>query len=294
LDLHAFYFDLRSKPLRAGADLDERLAYLARITADPTQTNPVTVIQLALGSLQLRDPQQLPVVESVVGWLEQSADDHGLLAYRFPMPHTYPLDPPWHSCLAQGEAASLLVRAAQLFDRPELYELADRATEPLLAADTALVARADAGPVLQEYPTNPPSHVLNGWITALFGLHDVAHAPREANAATERAAGAFSVGTATLAAMLPLYRTPLGWSRYDLYPHPIPNTASVAYHRLHIEQLRALHQLADLEIFAQTANEWERSLQKPSARLVAVARKVAFRLVRPRSRRVRASGDSAS
>lgn len=288
MDPYAFYFDLRAKPLRAGADLDERLAYLERITADPAQTNPVTVIQLALGSLQLRDPQQLPLVESVVGWLEQSADDRGLLAYRFPMPHTYPLDPPWHSCLAQGEAASLLVRAAQLFDRPELYELADRAVEPLLHPDSALVALAEEGPVLQEYPTDPPSHVLNGWITALFGLHDIAYAPRAAIAAAERSADAFAVGTATLAAMLRFYHTPLGWSRYDLYPHPIPNTASVAYHRLHIEQLHALHQLANLEMFAATANEWERSLQKPAARLVAVARKVAFRLVRPRSRRVRA------
>lgn len=287
LDLYAFYFDLSGKPLRAGADLNERFAYLERITADPAQTNPVTVIQLALGSLQLRDPQQLPLIESVVEWLERSADDRGLLAYGFPMPHTYPLDPPWYSCLAQGEAASLLVRAAQLFDRPELYGLADRTVEPLLHQDSALVALRDEGPVLQEYPTDPPSHVLNGWITALFGLYDVACAPREASAATQRTAEAFSMGTATLAAMLRLYQTPLGWSRYDLYPHPIPNTASVAYHRLHIEQLRALHRLANLEVFAATANEWERSLQKPSARLVAVARKVAFRLVRPRSRRVK-------
>src|SRR3954470_19583511 len=84
LDPYAFHFDLRAKPLHAGADLDQRLAYLRSITADPAQTNPVTVVQLALGALQLRDPQQLPLVASVVEWLEHSADDQGLLAYHFP------------------------------------------------------------------------------------------------------------------------------------------------------------------------------------------------------------------
>jgi hypothetical protein len=286
LDPYAFHFDLRAKPLRAGTDLDERLAYLGRIRAVPAQTNPVTVIQLALGALQLRDPQQLPLVAAVVEWLERSADDQGLLAYRFPMPHTFPLEAPWHSCLAQGEAASLLVRAAQLFDRSDLYALADRVVEPLLDPNSSLVALTPEGPVLQEYPTDPPAHVLNGWIAALFGLHDVAHAPRDATDATSRTADAFKAGSETLAARLHLYRTPLSWSRYDLYPHPLTNIASVAYHRLHVAQLQSLYSLARLETFAVTANGWERSLKSPPALLTGLGRKVAFRLVRPRWRRV--------
>ena len=287
LDPYTFHFDLRAKPLDAGANLDGRLAYLGRITADPVQSNPVTVIQLALGALQLRDPGQLPLVSAVVEWLERWTDDRGLLAYRFPMPHTFPLDAPWYSCLAQGEAASLLVRAGDVLGRPELFELADRVIEPLLTPESSLVAATADGTVLQEYPTNPPSHVLNGWITALFGLHDLAQAPREATAGTRRAGEAFDAGTATLETMLHLYRTPIGWSLYDLYPHPIPNTASVAYQRLHVEQLRELHSLTKIETFATTAGDWERSLENPVLRLVAVGRKVAFRLVRPRSRRVK-------
>lgn len=286
MDPYAFYFDLREKPLGAGANLDERLAYLARITADREQTNPVTVIQLALGTLQLRDPEQLPLVAGAVEWVEQSANDRGLLPYRFPMPHTFPLDAPWHSSLAQGEAGSLLVRAAQILGRPQLYELADRLVQPLLQLECPLVALTAEGPVLQEYPTNPPAHVLNGWITSLFGLHDVAQAPRDATATTRRAADAFKMGSETLAARLHLYRTPFNWSRYDLYPHPLTNTASVSYHRLHVAQLRALHTLTCLEPLAATADEWERSLANPAALLIGVARKVAFRVVRPRWRRV--------
>jgi hypothetical protein len=284
MDSYAYHFDLRAKPLEAGVRLEERLTYLERITADPLQTNPVQVIQLGLGALQLRDPGQLPIVAAVVRWLEQSADDDGLLAYRFPMPHTFSLDPPWYSSLAQGEAASLLIRAAELFDRSELCELADRVIEPLLQLESPLVVVTPEGPVLEEYPTDPPSHVLNGWITSLFGLYDIAHAPRAA--AAGRAAAAFGAGVQTLATRLHLYRLAFGWSRYDLYPHPLTNAASPSYQRLHVAQLRELHSLTNRELFATTANEWERSLANPAARLIGLGRKVAFRLVRPRWRRV--------
>jgi heparosan-N-sulfate-glucuronate 5-epimerase len=237
--------------------------------------------------LQLRDPGGLPLVAAVVDWLERFTDERGLLPYRFPMPHTYSLEAPWYSSLAQGEAASLLVRAAQILGRPDLVELADRVTEPLLRAESPLVESTPEGLVLQEYPTDPPAHVLNGWITSLFGLYDVAHAPRDGTATSQRAREAFTDGTGTLAARLHLYRTPLRWSRYDLYPHPLPNTASHAYHRLHVAQLRALHSLTGNWALAATADDWERSLTSPPALLVSLARKIAFRVVRPRSRRVR-------
>jgi D-glucuronyl C5-epimerase C-terminus len=284
LDPYAYHFDLREKPLAAGVSLSERLAYLKAITADRLQTNPVNVIQLALGALQLRDADQLPLVAAVVEWLERSADREGLLAYRFPMPHTFSLDPPWYSSLAQGEAGSLLVRAAALLDRPELCGLAARMVEPLLRVDSPLVAITPEGLVLEEYPTDPPAHVLNGWITSLFGLYDVAQAPDAATA--DKAGEAFRAGSETLAARLHLYRLAFGWSRYDLYPHPLINVSSVSYQRLHVAQLRALHSLIDVSLFASTADEWERALASRRGRLVGVGRKVAFRLVRPRWRRV--------
>jgi heparosan-N-sulfate-glucuronate 5-epimerase len=284
-DPHAYHFDLREKPLDAGKSLDERLAYLRKITRDPEQTNPVTVIQLALGALQLRDQAQLPLVIAAVGWLEREVDAEGLLAYRFPMPHTFPLEAPWYSSLAQAEAVSLLVRAAEILNQSQLLELADRVAEPLLLPGSPLLVMTAEGPVLQEYPTDPPAHVLNGWITSLFGLYDLAQLPSGSATAAPRAAAAFDAGSKTLAARLHLYRTPLGWSRYDLYPHPLPNTASLSYHRLHVAQLHALHSLVRLDALLETADIWKRSLSNPVALAVGFSRKAAFRLVRPRSRR---------
>ena len=120
-------------------------------------------------------------------------DERGLLAYRFPMPHTFALEPPWHSALAQGEAVSFLLRAAQVLERPELVELAERAAESLLDPGSALVATTSEGPVLQEYPTDPPAHVLNGWLFALWGLYDLAHHPGAESATAARAAAAIRI-----------------------------------------------------------------------------------------------------
>lgn len=280
-----YHFDLRSKPTAAGPDPAAGRGLLRCLTMERLHANPVDVVQLGLGAVQMGSESWLPIVAETVAWLEREMDDDGLLAFHFPMPHTFPLDPPWHSALAQGEAASFLVRAAALFGRSDLTTLAELAIASLLRDDSELVAPTDEGPVLQEYPTAPPAHVLNGWITALWGLYDVAEAtPEPATAAA--AATAFEAGVSTLTARIGLYRTPIGWSRYDLFPHPVTNVASPAYHRLHVGHLRALNELAPRAVLAETADEWERSAASLVARSFAFGRKALFRVTRPRSRRI--------
>jgi len=284
----AYDFDLREKAAAAGTPA-AALFFVRQLTSDSTQSYPVDVIQLGLGAIQLAeaDSHWLTVVSEVVAWIERTMDGRGLIACRLPMRHTFPLSVPWHSSLAQGEAASLLVRSARVFARSDLLDLADRAVAPLLDPESALVAATAQGPVLQEYPTTPPAHVLNGWITSLCGLYDVAQA-RPADASTPGSAAAgFQSGVAALAARLHLYRTPIGWSRYDLYPHPLTNVASPFYHRLHVGHLRMLNALAPREIFDRTADDWDRAGANPALRSFAVARKVLFRCVRPRWKRVR-------
>ena len=276
---HGYFFDLREKATVAGPTPADGAALVRRLTENPERVYPVDVIQVGLGALQLGEAW-LPVMTTVVDWIERAVDGDGLLAIRFPMPHTFALPAPWYSSLPQGEAASLLVRAAALLDRLELLELAQLVAAPLLRADSELVATTPQGPVLQEYPTSPPSHVLNGWITSLWGLYDVArsgYAP---------AGAAFDGGVAAVAARLHCYDTPIGWSRYDLFPHLLTNIASPFYHRLHVGHLRALNSIAPHSVFVETADRWESTLTSPFHRSFAVTRKVLFRIVRPRWRRV--------
>jgi heparosan-N-sulfate-glucuronate 5-epimerase len=260
------------------------LAELHRLSAEPDAANPISIIQLGLAAWQLRgiDAEWLDVTTAACSWLLARLDDRGRLPYLFPMPHTYRLEPPWCSAMAQGEAASLLTRAAHALGDAQLADAADLAIDPLLGAEPGLIADTPDGPVLQEYPTSPPAHALNGWIFALWGLYDISLAggPRG-----EGAARAFADGCAALAARLPLYDAGFGWSRYDLFPHPIVHVASPFYQRLHAEQLLATARLRpELPGLTATAERWSRAAERPVPRAVAVARKIAFRLIRPRWR----------
>jgi heparosan-N-sulfate-glucuronate 5-epimerase len=285
-DPESYYFDLRHKATAGGPEPSDGAAVIAGLTADRDTANPVDILQFGLGALQLRDRRWLACVAATADWVEREQDDDGLLAYRFAMPHTFPLDPPWYSSMAQGQAGSFLVRAAVALEREPLFARAERAVAPLVDAGSPLVLETPEGLILEEYPTSPPSFVLNGWITSLFGLRDVALAPVKPEVAA--AAGqAFEAGVATVAARLGLYRVALGWTRYDLYPHPLVNVASPAYHRVHIGHIRTLQELAPRPEFAAALREWERAATSPGARALALTRKIAFRLVRPRSRRVR-------
>lgn len=283
-----YYFDLRPKALARGPGPEDALLELERLTSSRTDANPVAVVQLGLGAWQLGREEWLPVVAAVATWLVSEMDDQGRIPYLFAMPHTYRLSPPWYSSLAQGETSSLLVRAAKTLRRAEFREAADRAICSLLDPTLGLVVETPEGPVLQEYPTAPPSHVLNGWIASLWGLYDVS---RDATGDAETAAAAmnaFDAGVHCLSRRLPMYRLALGWSRYDLVPHVLANVASPSYHRLHIGHLEALAKLAPEPSFSRIAAAWRRAAVRPDARALALGRKVAFRIARPRSRRAQA------
>jgi hypothetical protein len=283
-----FYNDLREKAAEHGTP-DGALAAAASLTADRRLANPVSIAQLGLGAWQLAlgDERWLAPVDRTAAWISSELDDRGLLACLFEMPHTFRLEPPWSSAMAQGEATSLLVRAASALDWPEYLDAAARAVEPLLRVGSVLVSETPEGPVLQEYPTVPPAHVLNGWIWALWGLYDAGIALADRGESLQRVAAdarsAFDAGCRTLAARLPLYDVGRGWSRYDLLPRRIPNVASPFYHRLHVEQLRALALLAPgIPAFSDVSARWSASLSSTAARMQALSLKALFRVAEPR------------
>ena len=170
-----YYNDLTVEILRYGPSAADGRAALAEMVSDRRLANPIDIAQLGLGALQQvdRSREWLSVARAAAEWLAADLDADGRLAFLFAMPHTFPVSPPWYSAMAQGEAASLLVRAAAEFGEAELARAAVRASRSLLDSGSGLVSQTDAGPVLQEYPTEVPSHVLNGWMFALWGLYDV-------------------------------------------------------------------------------------------------------------------------
>ena len=203
----------------------------------------------------------------------------GGLVHRYDYPHTYRLRPPWISALPQGETASLLLRLHSVTGREDFLDGGHRALRLISVptADGGACAPLGDGWLPEEYPTDPPSFVLNGAIFALLGMYDAALAlPDQGH--PER----FSAAVGTLATNLHRWDTG-SWSLYDLYPHPLPNIASGAYHALHITLLTALHKVAPRSEFATTLARFERYAADPRKAQVATARKVLFRLVIPRN-----------
>jgi heparosan-N-sulfate-glucuronate 5-epimerase len=293
----------RSFPVRSGehVDLDRPrgyyidFAYKARAPAWPPRWlgvggRPlyVTVAQWGLGCFERylagEGESWLAGAAGAADYLLEKQETEGRHAggwvHGFRYRHTYDLRPPWLSGMAQGECASLLVRVHAETEQGRYADAASRAMRPMGVASAEGGVRAPLGEglFLEEYPTSPPSLVLNGGIFALWGCHDIGLALSD-----ESAAALFREGAETLAANIDRFDTGY-WSRYDLFPHPLINVASSAYHRLHIAQLQAMSRLHPDDELTRAAARFERYANSRLRFAYAFARKVAFRIAVPRNK----------
>lgn len=202
----------------------------------------------------------------------QSAD--GAWRHRTPYHHTFPLGAGWISAMAQGQAASLLVRLHLATGEERWADSARRALPSMPFAELG------GGRFPEEYPTTPPSFVLNGGIFAIWGLYDVWRALGD-----DAAGSTYRECADTLAANLG--RWDLGWwSRYDLFPHPVPNVAASSYHLLHQSQLEAFHLLEPLPQLLALRDRFAAYERSALNRRRAFAYKALFRVLVPRNKDV--------
>ena len=220
-------------------------------------TSPTTVAQRALGWWERHLDGDAAALDRFLGQARlllggaMRAGPALLWRYDVEVPK-YRLRPPWFSAMAQGQAASVLVRAFDATGAESYADAALAATRPLVRPDAALglVSATAEGPVLEEYPSAHPSRVLNGWIYALWGLRDVSVALE--GAAEQRL---FEASSGTLAARIARYDTGW-WTLYSEYPGAASDLAKPFYHRLHIVQAEAMHRLTGAPAFARAAQSW--------------------------------------
>jgi peptidoglycan/xylan/chitin deacetylase (PgdA/CDA1 family) len=214
-------------------------------------------------------------------YLLDNQEPDGSWFHGMAMPHSYLLEPPWISGMAQGEGASLLVRLHEETGEERYADGALRALEVLRkpVRDGGARAVLGGGPFFEEYPTTPPSFVLNGGIFALWGCYDAGLALDDSRAAED-----FAAGADTLAENIERWDTGY-WSLYDLFPHPgLWNVASSAYHSLHIMQLRAMQIIAPRPQLRDTVARFEAYEESRLNATRAFASKATFRLITPRNR----------
>ncbi len=267
-----------------GYPIDMRVkARSSQLTSAITDQLYVGIAQYGLGAYErwlAGDGEEwLESARATAEYLMSRQQQDGSWVQHEAFPHTFPLSPPWRCGMAQGESASLLVRLHLTTGEDAYAEAALSALAPLSLTREEGGVRAVLGgkPWLEEYPTDPPSFVLNGAIFALWGLRDVAVGLDDPDAARM-----FDEGVDSLAGNL--HRFDNGWwSLYSLYPHPVIGVASSFYHDLHVSQLRAMDMLASRPEFEATRRRWAAYAASPWNQRRAFASKAAFRLLVPRN-----------
>ena len=169
----------------------------------------------------------------------------------------------------------MLVRAHKESGEPRYLEAAKRAFVSFQRqiADGGVTFTDESGDLwFEEYIVSPPTHILNGFIWALWGVHDYFLATNE-----KTAQDLFARGVRTLLHNLDCYD--LGfWSLYEQSGTRLPMVASPFYHQLHIVQLRVMHRLTAEQKFAGVADRWQAYTRSRGKRTRALCYKTAFKL----------------
>jgi heparosan-N-sulfate-glucuronate 5-epimerase len=257
-----------------------QLDYHGRISV---QYNPIAIAQYGLGNYNLwrrtEDPARRRKFFLIADWLRANLErnHHGISVWnhRFDWEYRDTLKAPWYSALAQGQGISVLVRAYRESGSEQYYEAAQRAFAAFQSPiEGGGVAFTDGSGDLwfEEYIVSPPTHILNGFIWALWGVYDYQLATKDALAEE-----LFSRGVRTLLHNLDRYD--LGfWSLYEQSGTRLPMVASRFYHQLHIVQLRVMHRLTGEAQFAHVADRWESYTHHRRNRACALLYKSAFKL----------------
>lgn len=274
--LRGYYCDFRHKALAAMADSPD--GFPRRSSGEPWDL-VIPVAQAALGYWELRQEgheTERPFL-MLADWLVARAEDgpSGLAWYSSLALPKYDLDPGWPSAMGQSEAISVLLRAHDLTGERHYLETASAALEVMTAevSEGGVSRRIDGHLVLEEYATERPLAILNGWIFSLFGLHELFQVTGD-----ERARDIFAMSREGLLALLPRYDVGW-WSLYSLYDHGRPDLAKPFYQRLHPVLLDGLHLVAPDERLFAYARIWEAQLT-PLALARNAVDKVSFRIWR--------------
>jgi heparosan-N-sulfate-glucuronate 5-epimerase len=247
------------------------------------QYNPIAIAQWGLGNYNLycrtRDEERKNKFLAAGDWLCANLEPHPLGSWawnhHFDWEYRSPLKAPWYSALAQGQGISLLVRAHRETGDAAYLEAAGRAFTSFQRStrEGGVTFTDERGQLwFEEYIVSPPTHILNGFIWATWGVLDYFLATK-----SDIAGKLFEQAAFTIRANLDQYD--LGfWSLYEQRGTLLPMIASPFYHRLHVVQLRVMYRLTGDEMFARFADKWEGYARSRTKRTRALCYKSAFKL----------------
>jgi hypothetical protein len=225
----------------------------------------------------LRDGSQNSLTEfdKVTSWL-MSAHRDGRYEHDFALAG---MPAGWISCISQGEAASLLVRAYRVTGNDKYLGAASRAIDWLMlpVAEGGLRGTLPDGSIfLEEYPGTKYRHVLNGCLYAAVGISDLL---RVSPGERSDVRALFSDLMNTIAVNLEAWDVG-GWSTYDYSPQKqtARNLNTMTYHLVQAVLLSYLADLTGDDRLRRVAERWSMSASRLPKRLGALGAKLTYRL----------------
>lgn len=276
-----YYIDTRAKSNYPG-NYDENEIPLVNLNGKDTYI-PVTIAQYALGNydkfIDTNEEIYIKIVKKCADWFIENIRELGINNKGYIHENSqeiYKIKAPWFSALAQAQAISVLSRYYN-YSKEEKYlnialELLESFEVKVINGGIFNLLNNDY--FYEEYPSNIPSYVLNGFIFAIWGLLDLYIVSNN-----EKAKELYDKGIITLEKNINLYNIKwLNWSKYDLYPFKVKNITSIFYHKLHVEQLKAMYRLTGNDIFKVYYTKWEKSSKNIIKYLIATVYKIIHKL----------------
>ena len=260
-ELTPYMLDMEALLALPFGNLDESGVLYNRATGKnyPAGYHPTSIAQYALAQwnayLNTGEESSRNAFLLQARWLveHEIALTHG--AGGWPIPFSLPAydaPPMWLSALTQGNVLSVLVRAYRVTNEEVFLQAARRAiaTFEMDIQDGGVATSQGAnGVFFEEVASNPASHILNGYILALFGLYDYV-----AYIGDSKVEALIKRSLTTLHILI--NRFDIGyWSCYDLR---FRTPSSLFYHALHVTLLEGLARFSGCQHCGALAAQWDR------------------------------------
>jgi hypothetical protein len=282
-----YYWDMSDKAFRCELERDKEGITMYIGEDGKMYYSSIELIQYAMASYQafLKTQDEYWLNECITHTEKYLSFATKYKKANFTVLNSYPISlygiyDQWPSALSLGVALSLLCRLYLRFDDRRHLDAAillfenfrlDVNEGGVLRKVNSIHVRNNLH-ILEEYPSMEISGVLNGHITALWGLFDLGKHHKESK-------DFFIELSNELSENLFLWDNPK-WSNYDIayLCSKKKNKASIHYHMLHIQQLFVMYKITSNSVFAAAAENMIRQKFSVRFRILAFFSKLFFRV----------------